>query len=70
MGDYNKAANGEQAGEPLTSEPSFRALRTHLSGHSHSHRGFSPVTHSGPTENDNRFNGFENRCRIDVKENR
>jgi len=33
--------------------------------HSHSHRGFSPVTHNAPPKNDNRFNGFENRRRID-----
>jgi len=30
------------------------------SGHSHSHRGFSPVTHRAQPKN-NRFNGFANR---------
>jgi hypothetical protein len=50
MGDYNKAANGEQAGE---TPPNWTSLKTtslkselvSTGDHSHSRRGFSPVTH-------------------------
>jgi len=37
MGDYNKAANGEQAGEPLWVDQLENNELASSSGHSHSH---------------------------------